>query len=131
MKVNDCGCFRKMILAGIYILGIAGILASAGGLPSDYVTFGGQVSLQDGSPLEGIEVEFFMPDPPNINSDGKWTVLTDENGMYSDFLFTFWSDRSFSITPSHPAYIFSPTNYSFPGAYEDHLDLDFTATPVN
>ena len=101
-----------------------------GGLPGDFVTFGGQVLLQDDSPLEGVEVVFFMPDPPNVHSDGKWTVLTDENGWYSDHLFTLWEDRDFSITPSHPAYTFSPTSYSFPGAYEDHLDLDFTAIPT-
>jgi len=113
----------------LFILPLA-MIDCGGGLPGDYVTFGGQISLEDGSPLEEVVVVFFMPDPPNINSDGKWTVLTDENGWYSDGLFTLWEDRDFSITPSHPAYIFSPTSYFFPGAYEDHLDLDFTATPT-
>jgi len=107
------------------------IVDCGGGLPGDYVTCGGHVLLQKGSPLEGVEVVFFMPDPPNVNSDGKWTTYTDEDGWYEEYLFTLWEDRNFSITPSHPAYIFSPTSYSFPGAYEDHLDLDFTALPGN
>ena len=117
-------------LAFIFLLPLL-IVDCGGGLPGDYVTCGGHVLLQNGSPLEGIEVVFFMPDPPNVNSDGKWTTYTDEDGWYEEYLFTLWEDRNFSITPSHPAYIFSPTSYSFPGAYEDHLDLDFTALPGN
>ena len=101
-----------------------------GGIPWDYVTFVGQILLVDGSPAEGVEVEFFMPDPPNPDSDGRWFVWTDENGWYSDYLYTAWEDRDFTITPSHPAYLFSPTHYSFPGAYGDHLYVDFTAIRV-
>ena len=85
--------------------------------------------LEDGSPLEGVEMVFFMPDPPNPDSDGYWSRFTDENGWYSEYLYTAWEDRDFSITPSHPSYFFSPSGYSFPGAYEDRLDLDFTAYP--
>jgi hypothetical protein len=100
-----------------------------GGLPGDSVTFGGQVLLQDGSPLGGVEVVFFMPDPPNVNSDGTWVVLTDEAGWYSDELYTAWEERDIITTPTHPAYVFSPQRYFLGGAYEDHLDLDFTAIP--
>jgi hypothetical protein len=120
----------NQLLPFMLLILLLAMIGCGGGLPGDFVTFGGQVLLQDGSPLEGVEVIFFMPDPPNVNSDGKWTVLTDEDGWYSDGLFTLWEDRDFTITPSHPAYIFSPTGYSFPGAYEDHLDLDFAAIPL-
>ena len=121
---------KRSLIFMLFILPLLVIDCGGGYWPSDYVTFGGQVLLQDGSPLEGIEVVFFMPDPPNINSDGYWSTFTDENGWYSDGLFTFWENRDFSITPSHPSYIFSPTSYSFPGAYEDNLEVDFTATPT-
>ena len=86
--------------------------------------------MQDNSPLEGVEVTFFWPDPPNVNSDGTWTVLTDEDGWYSDWHRTIWGDRVFTITPSYRDYIFSPTSYFFEGSYEDNLDLDFTAIPI-
>jgi hypothetical protein len=129
MEGSEEVAMRRSLFFMLFILPLA-VIDCGGGLPGDYVTFGGQVLLQNDSPLEGIEVVFFMPDPPNINSDGFWSVFTDENGWYSDGLFTFWEDRDFTITPSHPAYIFSPTSYSFPGAYDDHLDLDFIATPI-
>ncbi len=121
---------KYLLLVPFIILPVA-IAGCWGGLPGDYVTFGGQVLLEDGSPLEGIEVVFFMPDPPNVDSDGSWSVYTDENGWYSEYLYTLWEDRDFSITPSHPSYIFSPTSYSFPGAYGDNRSVDFTAFPAN
>jgi len=107
------------------------VAGCSGGGPGEVLTYGGKVLLQDGTPLEGIEVTFFLPDPPNIDSDGTWTVLTDENGWYSDWHSSIWGNRAFSITPHHPDYNFSPTHYYFNESYVDNLDLDFTAIPIN
>ena len=117
----------KRLCTGMLFILLVMVIDCGGGLPGDAVTVGGQVLLTNGTPVEGVEMVFFMPDPPNVNSDGTWTVLTDENGWYSDYLYTLWRDRDVSITPNHPAYVFSPTGYALPGAYEDRLDLDFTA----
>lgn len=121
---------KQLLIFIIFILPLLVISCGGGGGPGEVVTFGGLVLLQDGTPLEGIEVTFFWPDPPNVNSDGTWTVLTDEDGWYSDWHRTIWGDSAFTITPSHPDYVFSPTSYYFEGSYEDNLDLDFTAIPI-
>lgn len=119
---------KRLPILVIFILPLVVIFCSCGS-QGHYVEFGGQILLEDGSPLAGVEVEFFMPESAGIFSDGRWTVMTDESGWYQDKLYTI--DQDFSITPSHPSYIFSPESYSFPGVYEDHLDLDFTAFPIN
>jgi hypothetical protein len=100
-----------------------------GAQPGGVVFFGGHVLLEDGSPLEGVEVTFYWPDPPNVNSDGTWTVLTDEDGWYSTELNSLFGNKDFTITPYHPDYDFSPIDYSFGESYEDQLDIDFVAIP--
>ena len=88
-------------------------------------TLGGQVLLQDFSPLEGIEVVFFFPD----YGDGPKDIYTDKTGWYS-YVYGPVDDRV-TITPSSPAYIFSPTSYEIQKVQGDHLDLDFMAIPLN
>ena len=85
--------------------------------------------MQDDLPLEGVEVTFFWPDPPNLESDGILTVFTDEDGRYSMDLTTFSPSADFTITPSHPDYDFSPESYSFRRVTGDRLELDFVAIP--
>jgi len=119
---------RRLLI--FIILFIPLLVIACGGGPGEVVTFGGLVLLEDSTPLEGVEVVFFWPDPPNIESDGTWTVLTDEDGWYSDWHTTLWGNRAFTITPSLPGYLFSPTSYSLEGSYKDDLELDFTATPI-
>ena len=121
---------KRSLIFIIFIMPLLVIGCGGGGGPGEVVTFGGLVLLQDGTPLEGVDVTFFWPDPPNVNSDGTWTVLTDKKGWYSDWHRTIWGDRAFTITPSHPGYEFSPTSYFFEGSYEDNLDLDFIAIPI-
>jgi len=120
---------KQLLIFIIFILPLL-VIGCGGGGPGEAVTFGGLVLLQDGTPLEGVEVTFFWHDPPNVNSDGTWTVLTDEDGWYSDWHRTIWGDRAFTITPSHPGYVFSPTSYFFEGSHEDNLNLDFIAIPI-
>jgi hypothetical protein len=108
-------------------IGLSG--CTAGGGPGEVVTYGGLILLQDGTPLEGVEVTFFWPNPPNVDSDGTWIVVTDEDGWYSEWHNTLWRDRNFTITPFHQDYEFIPTSYSFEGSYESNLDLNFTAIP--
>jgi hypothetical protein len=108
-------------------IGLSG--CTAGGGPGEVVTYGGLILLQGGTPLEGVEVTFFWPNPPNVDSDGKWIVLTDEDGWYSEWHTTLWRDRDFTITPFHTDYQFIPNSYSFEGSYGDNLDLNFTAIP--
>jgi hypothetical protein len=105
------------------------IAGCSGGGPGGVATIGGEILLEDGTPIEGIEVTFFWPDPPNVDSDGTWVVLTDENGWYSYSHPTLWGNRDFTITPKHTSYTFSPSSYNISEAYEDILDINFTAIP--
>ena len=120
----------KKLLCFITFLNVVTFIISCGGsgLYPD-VTFGGKVLLQDGTPLEGIEMTFFIPDPPNINSDGTWRVLTDENGWYSDWAYSSLGGGYITITPHHPGYTFSPDSYFLGKPFSDNLDLNFTAIP--
>ena len=120
-------CVFMVVLFG----GISIIATGAGGGPGKIVTYGGYILLEDDSPLEGVKVTFFWPDPPNVNSDGILTAYTDEDGWYSLELSTFSPHSDFTITPSDPDYNFSPVNYSFGEADDDHMDLDFVAIPIN
>ena len=119
--------FLKLSFIIALYIGLYG--CAAGGGPGEVVTYGGLILVEDGTPLEGVEVTFFWPNPPNVNSDGTWVVLTDEEGWYSEWHTTLWRDRDFTITPFHPGYDFMPASYSFDGSYEDNLDLNFTAIP--
>lgn len=121
--------FRYLCLFLFVLLGTLSIIGSAGGGPGEVVTYGGYILLEDDSPLEGIEVTFFWPDPPNIESDGILTVFTDEEGWYSMELTTFSPPSDFTVTPSHPDYDFSPESYSFTRITDDQTDLDFVAAP--
>ena len=122
--------FKKKFLCFItFLVVIAFIISCGGGGLYPDVTFGGKVLLQDGTPLEGIEVTFFIPEPPNIDSDGTWRVLTDENGWYSDWAYSSLGGSYITITPHHPDYIFSPENYFLSKPFADNLDLNFTAIP--
>ena len=118
---------RNVSIIFALLIGLYG--CTAGGGPGEVVTYGGLILLEDDTPLDGVEVTFFWPNPPNVNSDGTWVVLTDEDGWYSEWHTTLWRDRGFTITPFHTEYNFMPTSYSFDGSYEDNLDLNFTAIP--
>ena len=120
---------NKFLCIIAFLVVIAFITSCGGGGLSPDVTFGGKVLLQDGTPLEGIEVTFFWRDPPNFESDGILTAVSDEEGWYGMELSTFSPPSDFTITPSHPYYNFSPERYSFTKVTDDHLDLDFIATP--
>jgi hypothetical protein len=109
------------IISLAFFLAVLFILTGCGGGPGEVVTYGGLVLLEDGTPLEGVEVTFFWPNPPNVDSDGKWIVLTDEDGWYSEWHNNLFRNREFTIT--------EPPSYYLPGSYEDNLDLNFTAIP--
>ena len=113
----------------VFVVSFGGNCTYTGGGPGEIVTYGGYVLLQDDLPLEGVEVTFYWPDPPNFDSDGILTTVTDEEGWFSMELSTFGPPSDFKITPSHPDYDFSPVSYSFGRIEEDHLDLDFVAIP--
>ncbi len=113
----------------VFLFGGISIIGSSGGGPGEIVTYGGYVSLQDDLPLEGVDMTFFWPDPPNFDSDGILSTVTDEEGWYGMDLSTFGPPSDFTITPSHPDYDFSPVSYSFERIKGDHLDLDFVAIP--
>ncbi|MGB3648848.1 MAG: hypothetical protein WBD61_00415 [Desulfobulbales bacterium] len=121
LLLNKFLCFISFLVVIAFITSCGG-----GGLSPD-VTFGGKVLLQDGKPLEGIEVTFFVPKPLNIDSDGTWTVLTDENGWYSDWTYSSLGGSYITITPHHPDYIFSPDSYFLVKPFSDNLELNFTA----
>jgi hypothetical protein len=126
---GNCLILKYVCVLFLVLSGGIGIIGSAGGGPGEIVTYGGYILLQDDSPLEGVEVTFFWPDPPNFESDGILTVFTDEDGRYSMELTTFSPPADFTITPSHPDYTFSPESYSFGSVSDDHLELDFVAIP--
>jgi hypothetical protein len=61
----------------------------------------------------------------------QFSVFSDETGWYS-YKYDPWFTRDwFIVTPSHPAFTFSPSEYNFPkGLGGDQLELDFTAIPI-
>ena len=123
---------RYLCVFMVVLFGGISIVATGGGGPGKVVIYGGHVLLQDDLPLDGVEVTFFWPDPPNFESDGILTAFTDEGGWYSLELTTFSPPSDFTITPSDPDYVFSPENYSFRKINEDdHMDLDFIAIPID
>lgn len=94
-------------------------------LSKDY-TIGGQILLEDDTPVEGVEVYLDWIG----YSDMQFTVLTDEAGWYSHKYDAWFTRDRIIITPSHSAYIFSPLDYDFPkGLGGDQLELNFTAIP--
>ena len=128
MSMESKLLFKKFSYLVTILIVIASIISCGGG-PGEVVTYGGLVLLEDGTPLEGVEVTFFWPNPPNVDSDGKWIVLTDEDGWYSEWHNNLFRNREFTITPFHADYAFEPPSYYLPGSYEDNLDLNFTAIP--
>jgi len=129
---NESGTYLifKYLCVFFFVLsGGISIIGSAGGGPGEIVTYGGYVLLQDDTPLGGVEVTFFWPDPPNFESDGILTAVTDEEGWFGMELSTFSPPSDFTVAPSHPDYDFSPESYSFTKITEDHLNLDFIASP--
>ena len=95
-------------------------------LSEDY-RIGGQILLEDNTPLEGVEVYLDWVGYSNM----QLTVFSDEAGWYS-YKYDAWFTRdSFIITPSHSAFTFSPLDYYFPhGLGGDQLELNFTATLI-
>jgi hypothetical protein len=102
----------------------------AGGSLFGYeATLGGQVSLRDGTPLEGVEITFYFPDAINPDYDPP-VVTTDEDGWYSYDCYYLNEKDDTIIEPSHSSYLFSPASYLIRHYDGDHLDLDFTAIPT-
>ena len=92
-------------------------------LSEDY-RIGGQILLEDDTPVEGVEVYLDWVG----YSDMQFTVFTDEAGWYSTKYDAWFTRDRFIITPSHPAFTFSPIDYDFPkGLGGDQLELNFTA----
>jgi len=99
----------------------------AGCYSSKDYSIGGQILLEDGTPVVNVEV--------NLDwvgySDMQFTVFTDEAGWYSCKYDSWFTRDRIIITPSHPAFTFSPPDYDFPeGLGGDQLELDFTAMPI-
>ena len=92
----------------------------------DY-TVGGQILLEDDTPLEGVEVYLDWLG----YSDMKFTVHTNDAGWYSHKYDSWFTKDPIIIFPSDPAYIFSPLEYDFlTGLGGDQLELNFTAIPI-
>jgi len=77
MKINDCGWFQRVILGGIFMLGIAGIVASGGGdgEEEDEIIIQSIYEFLIGGPL--------IDDPGNstigITKQDEFTVITEPN----------------------------------------------------
>ena len=106
------------------------MFACGGGvdLIGDWATLGGQILLEDGSPVEGVEIAVYFPD--SFHEDKYWFEYTDKDGWYSHVRGYFNVNDDTVITPSYSGYIFSPTSYRIYENSGDHLDLDFTAIPI-
>ena len=95
-------------------------------LPENY-TIGGQILLENDSPVEGVEVYLNWVG----YSDMRFTVFTDEASWYSHKYDGWFTRDRIIITPSHSAFIFSPLDYDFSeGLGGDQLELNFTAIPI-
>jgi hypothetical protein len=88
------------------------------------VTLGGMVSLEDGTPLGGIEVTIFWPE-----IEQELTLVTDTAGRYRHEYADMFDDYRVTVTPLHPDHVFSPPDYDLPRVGGDFLALDFTAMP--
>ena len=106
---------------------IFSLLMLACDLSREY-TVGGTVLLENGTPVESVEVYIdWVP-----YSAMKLTVFTDEAGWYNYRYDEYFEEDRVIITPSHPDYVFSPSAYDFSkGLRGNQLDLDFTASPID
>jgi len=87
MKINDCGWFHRVILGGIFMLGIEGIVASGGGdgEEEEEIIISAFYNFQLGGPLEGDagnsvigivrQGEFSLSTEPNLQGE----VICDQN----------------------------------------------------
>ncbi len=120
---------KVWIKSALCILSLLLAACTGGAGFGSWATLGGQVLLQDGSPLEGVEITIFLPDAPFPGND-TLIETTDKDGWYSHDRFYLNEKDDTIITPSDPAYVFSPPSYLISRLDGDHLDLDFTAIPV-
>jgi hypothetical protein len=120
----------KRLVVFSLLIPVLVVFACGGGvdLIGDWATLGGQVLLQYGSPVEEVEVAVYFPD--SFHEDKYMFEYTDKDGWYSHERGYFNVNDDTVITPSHPAYTFSPSSYTIYENSGDHLDLDFTAIPI-
>jgi hypothetical protein len=88
----------------------------------------GYVRLQDGAPLEGVEVVVTWPAAPDAHQE----LITDEEGWYSWRWYSGWVEgtglRRVVVTPEDRACSFEPEAYDIK-LHGDRTDLDFVAAP--
>ena len=77
MKINDCGWFHRVILGGIFMLGIAGIVASGGGdgEEEEEIFISAFYHFQLGGPLEGDAGNSVI----GIDRQGEFSLSTEPN----------------------------------------------------
>lgn len=121
------GIGTKHIRPIILILSFLIIYGCDAGCDGETLVMEGYVELEDGSPVEGVEVVFLWP---AFLGDWEATEVTDETGWYGYSSEGRHPENSVTITPTHRNYDFSPINYGLEGIRDrSQHDLDFVAIP--
>jgi len=110
-------------------------LTSCGGSGSDdTVILRGHIERMDGVPVQNVSVSI-VDTLTNNFGHGPFIVKTNLNGNFEKE----WGTTAFPhdidkqemlITPSHPDFSFSPSEYSFTLVDQGRLDLNFIADPI-
>jgi len=80
----------------------------------------GRITTSEGIGVSGIEV--------NLSGDATASRITDSSGNYR---FSSVANGSYTITPTSPFYIFTPTDQDVPVSGADVGSVDFTATAID
>ena len=119
------------------LLLLSGLISACGGGSSgtdEVVIISGHIERMDGVPVQGVSVSIVDTLTNNLGN-GPAIVETDSNGNF----IKKWGTSAFPqeidkqeilITPSHPDFSFSPTEYTFTLIYQDKLDINFIADPL-
>lgn len=94
--------------------------------PDSDITLGGQVLDTQGVAVASVDITF------NWSDGGSRTITTDESGRFN-YGYDWWrlDDQPLlevTVTPSHPAYDFSPPSYQLNGEISN-VGIDFIAIP--
>lgn len=115
---------RKKILT-LFVFCLTLFLGGCG-FQEETISVGGHVTLEDGTPLEGVEVLIVW----GSYFDSQVTVVkTGPDGWY-EFAIDSSSDMDFGIGPLDSAYTYSPPNYFVWGVKGQLQTFDFVATSL-
>lgn len=100
-----------------------------GGDSDDTVMLGGHIERMDGVPVPNVSVGI-VDTITNNTGNGPLIIQTDSSGDFErEWGTSGVGTQQILITPSHPNFSFSPSQYSFT-LDADRVDLIFVADPI-